>query len=151
MRRSKLRVYLHLVWGTHDRLPLVRPEIERRLYRSIAAEVRKLRCRVLAMGGMPDHVHLVVQLAATVTVAELLKQVKGVSSTFARVELCKGEFFSWHEGYSAFSVSGTHLARVIEYANGQKQHHASADLHPAWEEIDEEPGECVEIPEVEIG
>ncbi|MBI3948081.1 MAG: IS200/IS605 family transposase [Armatimonadetes bacterium] len=138
MRRSKVDVYLHLVWGTFDRLPLVQPEIERRLYRNLVAEARSCRCKVLAIGGTADHVHMVIKLAATVAVAVLLKQMKGVSSDFAREQLLHQDYFKWHGGYSAFSVTRTHLSRVIEYVKNQKQHHADGTIHQAWEEIDEE-------------
>ena len=83
MRRNKLALYLHLVWATWDRLPLIDPALERRLYRMIASVAQDQGCTVLALNGMPDHVHLVVTFPATITIAELTKQVKGTTSRFA--------------------------------------------------------------------
>ena len=77
---------LHLVWGTHARLPCITPEIERPVHRCIAGEARALGCDVLAIGGTADHVHLVVKLPTTVTIARLAQQVKGVSSHFVHDE-----------------------------------------------------------------
>lgn len=87
MRRNKLALYIHLVWATWDRLPLITPEIERRLHRNIESEARKQGCDVLAINGVQDHIHLLVTLPATITIANLVKQVKGVSSHFVNETL----------------------------------------------------------------
>ncbi|MBB6049071.1 transposase [Armatimonas rosea] len=58
MSSCERHIFLHFVWATRDRLPFVTPEIERRLYRMMEAKVRELGCRVAAINGMPDHVHL---------------------------------------------------------------------------------------------
>ena len=80
MRAPYTELYLHCVWATWDRLPLVTDDIEARLYAAIAAKCRELKCVPLAIGGVEDHVHLVVRLHTTVSVAQLLKGVKGSSS-----------------------------------------------------------------------
>ena len=71
-RRNKLRVPLHFVWATHTRLPLLTEDIERDVYRYIEKVCRDDKCDVLAIGGMPDHIHLLVLLANTMTMADLL-------------------------------------------------------------------------------
>lgn len=90
------------------------------------------------MNGTQDHVHLLVQLAGKTSVAELMKQVKGVSSAMVNDRNDIAERFRWQESYGAFSVSRSHLPRVIAYINNQKQHHATDSLWPQWEESDEE-------------
>src|SRR5579872_23782 len=99
MRKSKADIYLHLVWKTWERLPLVTLEIERSVYRCIVQEAERLKCTVLAIGGMPDHIHLAVRIPTTVCAAQLAQQVKGVSSTFVRKQLHPGELFRWQEGF----------------------------------------------------
>ncbi len=138
MKRNKLALYLHLVWATWDRLPWIEPSIERRLHRNIAAEARGMGCTVLALNGMPDHVHLVVKLPSTVTVANLVKQVKGVSSHFAGETLGLGSGPKWQGVYGAFAVSRWDLDRVIGYVKRQKEAHASGELVAEWEETAEE-------------
>jgi REP element-mobilizing transposase RayT len=83
-RKSYIEVYLHLVWATKRRLPLIAPEIERRLHGCISAEARRLRCEVLAVGGMPDHVHLAVSMPTVLSPAKLMQQVKGVALAFCQ-------------------------------------------------------------------
>jgi REP element-mobilizing transposase RayT len=62
VRRNKLALFLHLVWATWDRLPLIDPALERRLHRMMASLAQDQGCKVLALNGMPDHVHIVVSL-----------------------------------------------------------------------------------------
>ena len=138
MRRNKLALYLHLVWATWDRLPLITPEMERRLYRSIASEACDKGCKVLALNGMADHVHLVVSFPTTLTIADLVKQVKGVSSHFANEVLSPATQFKWQGSYGAFTVSRWDLDKIIQYVKRQKEHHAANDLWPEWEDAFEE-------------
>lgn len=99
------------------------PAIERRLYRMMEAKVRELGCRVVAINGMPDHVHLLVQ------------KVKGASSGFARNVLRQGEVFSWQHSYGVFSVGQGGVPKVVTYIANQKTHHADSELWDNWEQI----------------
>lgn len=117
---------------------MITPEMERRLYRNIGSEARKIGCTVLALNGMPDHVHLVVSFPTTITVADLVKQVKGVSSHFVNETLKPESQFKWQGSYGAFTVSRWDLERVIEYVKRQKDHHAADELFPEWEDAFEE-------------
>jgi REP element-mobilizing transposase RayT len=68
MPRDTLAIYIHLVWATWDRLPLITPAIERPLHRVIALEAQKMGCTVLALNSVPDHLHILVQMPSTVLV-----------------------------------------------------------------------------------
>ena len=138
MRRNKLAVYLHLNWATWDRLPLIAPNIERRLYRNIESQAQQMGCAVLALNGTSDHTHLLVSIPSTITIAELVKQVKGVSSHFANEELVPDNQFKWQGNYGAFSVSRWDLDKIIAYIKRQKEHHDANDLVNEWEECFEE-------------
>ena len=138
MRRSKSEIYLHFVWATWQRRPWVTEAIERDVYRCIENEARQLNCAVLALNGMPDHVHLLVQIPTTLCPSHLAKQVKGVSSAFINDNFSVEERFHWQENYAVFSVSRSHLKRVIRYVNRQKEHHAQGTTWMEWEEVDEE-------------
>ena len=134
MRRNKLQLYLHLVWATWDRLPLILPAWERRLYREIEAEARGMGCLVLALNGMVDHVHLVVSMPSTVSVADLAKQVKGVSSRFINQVLAPETEFRWQGAYGAFTAGADGLDALVQYVKNQARHHAEQTLWPEWEE-----------------
>jgi REP element-mobilizing transposase RayT len=125
MRAPYTQLYLHAVWATWDRLPLITPDVELRLYGEINEKCRALKAHPLALGGMPDHLHLLVRLPTTLAVATLLKEVKGASSHLVTHEIEPGEFFKWQGAYGAFTLSKDEVPRVIDYIRNQKEHHAS--------------------------
>ena len=134
MRAPYTQLYLHLVWATWDRLPLITDEIEPRLYAAIAQKCRQLKCVPLAIGGTANHVHLLVRLHTTVSVAQLAKEVKGSSSHLVTHEITPGEFFKWQGAYGAFTLRKEDVPVVQAYIERQKEHHAMADLWPDWEQ-----------------
>ncbi len=138
MRRSKSEIYLHLVWATQDRQPLITPTVRERLYPFLEMQVRHLRCQILAIGGMPDHVHLVVRTPTTVCAAQLMKLAKGSSSAFVNDLTLRTPYFRWQEGYGVFSLCRPLLGKVIRYVEDQEQHHSLGRVWNEWEEIDEE-------------
>lgn len=139
MRRSKIRAYIHFVWATAQRLPVILPEYEADLYHCISAEAARMKCEVLAIGGMEDHVHLFVAYSALASFGEFMRRVKGVSSKYMKDQVLPTEsFFYWQEGYGLFTVSPSHVNTVSEYVLNQKQHHTEGTLRPALEEPDEE-------------
>ena len=138
MRQTKAEIYLHFVWATHQRQPLVNLDIERDVYRCIESEAKRLKCVTLAIGGMSDHVHLFVRIPTKISAATLMQQVKGVSSTFVRDQLKTNSYFGWQDGYGVFSVSRPHIQYVVDYIENQKRHHANGTFWGQWEEADQE-------------
>jgi len=135
MRHDKIELYIHLVWATWDRLPLILPDIERALYRSIGETAQSLGCRVLAINGMPDHVHVLLRIPATLPVSKLVQQLKGFSSRFANDQLQLDYKFKWMGFYGAFSVSRWDVPKIMTYINGQKEHHGADKLMPELEDF----------------
>ncbi len=133
MPASHAEIYLHFVWGTMRRLPMLVGAVEQAVLASIAEEAHAAGAEVLAIGGMPDHVHVAARLRATVAPAELMRRVKGVSSTTGRVTAGNRGAFSWQDGYGVFSFSRSHLDQVTAYVRNQKRHHASGKLWEPWE------------------
>jgi putative transposase len=133
VRRSLVAVYVHLVWATWDRLPLLDGAIERDVHRAIQAKVRDLGGEPLAVGGVEDHIHALVQLPATVSVAELAQGLKGASAHLVTHQLQPDEFFRWQGTYAAFSVSPRQLAKTKDYIARQREHHAIGGPAVRWE------------------
>ena len=138
MRRSKSEIYFHFVWATQERQPLITPAAQKRLHAFLEMQARHLGCQVLAIGGMPDHVHLVVRTPTTVCAAQLMKQVKGSSSAFINDLTRRTPYFRWQEGYGVFSLSRPVLRKVIPYVENQERHHQQGPVWAEWEDIDEE-------------
>lgn len=128
-----LSLFIHLVWATDGRRPLLGPDIEPQVYQVILAKCRALGCPAIAIGGMPDHVHLLAELHPTRTIAELAKEIKGASSHAATRAFGAGQAFRWQTGYGAFSTSRPDVPRVKAYIQRQKEHHASGTLLPSLE------------------
>lgn len=133
MRRTRLTVFVHLVWATWDRLPLLTDDLTREVYRAIGAKCTELRAEVIAIGGVADHVHLLVELPATLTIAHLVGQVKGVSAHLINHRLTPGASFKWRGAYAAFSVSPRAVPRVVDYIARQQEHHAAGTAIPELE------------------
>jgi putative transposase len=140
-RQSKIDVHYHLVWATKHRQGWLDGPCERLAYSVIRREAEEVGCVVLALNGMPDHVHLVVRTRSCVSPATLAKQVKGVSSTCINDAQILGDtLFRWQDGYACFSLSRSHVARVIGYVERQKEHHSDQTIWAEWEETDVEVG-----------
>lgn len=133
MRAPYTQLYLHCVWATWDRLPLVTPQVEARMYGCMEDKCEELKCEALAIGGMTDHVHLLARFPATLEVARLVKEVKGASSHLMTHELCPGVFFKWQGAYGAFTVGKEGARQVAAYVRNQKVHHAEGRLLEEWE------------------
>jgi putative transposase len=129
-----LQLYLHLVWATWDRLPLITPDVESRLFAALAAKARQLRCDPLAIGGVADHVHVLASLPATVTVASLVKELKGASSHLVTHEVTPGAEFRWQGGYGAFTLARRDVPLLRRYVTEQKRHHATGSTKEVWEQ-----------------
>lgn len=144
MRTPYTQLYVHLVRATWDRLPLITPAIEPRIYACIAQKCRELKCVPLAIGGIEDHVHLLARLHTTTGVASLAKEVKGASSHLVTHEITPDEFFKWQGAYGAFTLCKRDVPQVLAYVRHQKQHHAHRALIEEWERVYEpESGEQI--------
>lgn len=119
MRRALNRVWVHFVWATWNRLPLIEP----RVYAAIRAKCEALKCPVVALGGAEDHVHLLVRLHAQVSQSDLMRDIKGASSHLVTHEITPDAFFKWQGAYGAFAVDAENLPRIVRYIECQKEHH----------------------------
>lgn len=109
MPQSLACVYVLAVFSTKDRLPhLADRELRKRTLAFIAEVIRKQECAVVEVGGYVDHVHFLCRLSRTITLADLMKETKRVSSHFLKSHVAD---FAWQGGYAAFSVDPTALNR----------------------------------------
>jgi putative transposase len=128
MPNNKLSLYLHLVWSTWDRAHIIHADIERSLYRCIQETAQKHGCTVLAINGTSNHVHVLLSIPTTISIAELVQQLKGVSSHFINNEFIQEAPFKWQGSYGAFSVSAWEKEKIRAYIRQQKTHHKTGEL-----------------------
>jgi putative transposase len=124
---SVWKTYYHLVWATADRQPLILETSEPDLYRYISTKCRLLNCPLHAVGGTVDHIHLVVSIPPSLSIAEFVKQIKGSSSRWMNQSQPNGRF-AWQREYGVFSLGSKQLEQAVAYVEHQKQHHASGNL-----------------------
>ena len=136
-RYSKVQLPIHFVWATIDRRPILIPAIERHAYRIIENKAQQLKTTVLALGGMPDHIHLAVLFSPNITIAAFVQQVKRAANNAINESYGDKITFAWNPGYSAFAFPYGRRQIVIDYINHQKTHHANAKTINDWEEIGE--------------
>lgn len=122
----------HIVFSTQERAPFIDPELRDHLYPYLAAIVRNESGSLLAIGGMPDHVHLLVRLKPTACLADLLRSIKANSSRWVHERSGPARRFGWQEGYGAFSVSQSSSAGVCKYIQNQEERHRKKSFEEEW-------------------
>ena len=118
------QIWIHAIWSTKDRQPLITSKIEKVLFGFLRKELEELDCPVRIINGMPDHVHCLFLLSPKKSVADIIKQLKGSSSHFINQSSLTEERFSWQTGYACFSVSRSVVEKTFKYIQNQKKHHA---------------------------
>lgn len=121
MPQSLSRVYLHVIFSTKDREKDLMPKIRDKLHSYIGGTLNDLDCQSIAIGGMADHVHLLFCLGRTITMADVVKQVKANSTLWLKRQL--GCNFAWQRGYAVFSLSKSQVEEVRKYIENQEEHH----------------------------
>lgn len=130
------RLYYHLVWATKERQPLIYPNKEVELYNYIIGKADALRCIVHAIGGMKDHIHVVVSIPPNLSIADFVKNIKGSSAHYMNQGLSASlNKFSWQEGYGVFSLGGKQLEQAVDYVKNQKAHHLNGTASAYLEQM----------------
>ena len=133
MPQSYSMVFVHVVWATWDRQPLLEESVRARVWAIVAEQLRRLGSAEVVVGGVSDHVHVLFALPPTTSVSAAVKQIKGASSRFAFSPAAQVAV-RWQRGYFATSVGTSEVDRVKAYVRNQAHHHGegtvSADLEP---------------------
>lgn len=123
MPNTYTQIHIHAVFAVQNRQSLIENEWKDRLYQYMIAIIQNHEHKVLAIGGMPDHIHILFGMRPTQSLSDLMKAVKGDSSKWINeMHFVKGRF-SWQQGFGAFSYSKSQLPAVINYINNQQKHH----------------------------
>ncbi|CAN5508159.1 IS200/IS605 family transposase [soil metagenome] len=123
MPQSLALVIVHLVFSTKDRQPLLGASIRPALHAYLATVARNAGCECHRVGGVADHVHLAIRFSRTLTIADLVEELKTSSSKWLKTQSAELAAFSWQRGYGAFSVGPADLDALRAYIDGQEKHH----------------------------
>lgn len=123
MAGTHTRIVLHVVFSTKDRAPVITPDLQPRLYDYMGGILRAEGATLFAIGGMPDHIHVLLRMRTDAALADLMRTLKGRSSHWVHETFPEHAAFGWQDGYSAFSVSRSQEAVVKQYIERQEEHH----------------------------
>jgi putative transposase len=135
MPHSFNKIWIHAIWATKDRMPLIHSNVENQIHHFISEQLSEQGCPVKIINGMPDHIHCLFLLNPQKSMAEVVKQIKGSSSHFVNQNNLIGEKFAWQTGYAAFSVSESIVEKVFHYIQNQKQHHTKKTFQQEYDEF----------------
>ncbi len=138
MPSSYVAAYFHIVFSTKDRRPFISPEWEARLFSYLGGIVKGMGAMPLKIGGIADHVHLLISLRSKHRLDYFLRDLKGDSSIWIHKEITR--MFEWQKGYGAFSVSPTAIGSVSRYIERQPEHHRKVDFKTEFTELLEKAG-----------
>jgi putative transposase len=116
---------MHIVFSTKERRPFITPALEQRLWPYIGGIARDNQMKALKVGGVADHVHVLLSIPSTVTIAKAVQLIKGNSSKWIHETYPDMADFEWQEGYEAFSISVSGLSDTLAYIDNQAEHHAT--------------------------
>ena len=123
MPQSLHHKYGHIIFSTKDRLPLITPEIEPRLYEYLGGILRASDATLLEINGTPDHIHILLRETKSTADQDFLKHLKGDSSHWFNATFPTNTKFAWQRGYAWFSVGPQDVEAAAQYIRNQKEHH----------------------------
>lgn len=133
MPSSHICLNVHLVFSTKNRLPIISNDFRERLYSYLGGIIKGLEAMPLAIGGVSDHVHLLVSLKSKHRLDYFLRDLKADSSIWIHTELKKK--FEWQKGYGAFSVSPSNIEGVKKYIANQEEHHRQKTFQEEYRDL----------------
>jgi REP element-mobilizing transposase RayT len=120
---SCVSAYFHCVFSTKERRRHITPALRERLWPFLGGIARQNKMKAIEIGGVEDHVHILLSLSSTMTISKALQLIKGGSSKWVHETFSEHHQFAWQEEYGAFSVSMSQLDKTVEYIKGQEAHH----------------------------
>jgi len=123
---------IHCVFSTKERRKLITPELRERLYPYLGGIARENKMKALSIGGVQDHVHALLTIPSTLSIAKAVQVLKGNSSKWVHETFPNQRLFEWQEGYGAFSIAVSGVEDTIRYIQSQKEHH---ELHSFQDEL----------------
>lgn len=135
MPQSLSNILIHLIWSTKDRHPWLAPGIRETTHAFLAGAVRQCDCEAYRVGGVADHVHLAVRLSRTLSVADLVKEIKTASSKWVKTQDVTLHDFAWQQGYGAFSVGMSQKETLLHYIDHQEEHHRTRTFQDEYRDF----------------
>lgn len=135
MGQSLVKNYVHIVFSTKYRQPLIRSPYEEELHSYLGGICKNLECPPIIVGGYTDHVHILCRLSQKIPLMKLLEEVKSHSSKWIKTKHESLRNFYWQNGYGAFSVNPAEVDRVVNYIANQHAHHGKKTFQQEYRSL----------------
>ncbi len=132
MLHSHVRNWLHIVWATKGRMPIISPKEAIQISTFIIEKSKEMNVSLLNVNIQPEHVHELINLPANICLADYMKKIKGSSSHWINKNNLFSEKFSWQRGYGAYSVSASQIEKVKNYIIKQNEHHKKSSFEKEY-------------------
>ena len=133
--KSHKSIYYHVVIATEQRRPFIIQNIQGQVYHFIENKCKRLGLYLHRIGGVEDHIHMLIYIPPKMAVADVIGQLKGSSSYFVNKELAGDGALYWQKGYGIFSVSEDDLGMIDEYIKNQAARHKKGSISERFEEL----------------
>ncbi len=140
MPQSLARLHIHLIFSTKNRERILVDGVRTSLHAYMATVLQNLGCPPVLINSVEDHVHILFDLARTVSVSEAVEDVKKHSSKWIKTQGNEFAHFAWQAGYGAFAVSESNVAAVREYIASQQEHHRKKSFQEEYRAVLERHG-----------
>jgi len=135
MANTYTQLYVQIVFAVQGRVSSIRPNWEDELYKYITGIVQNRKHKMLAINGMPDHIHIFLGLNPNESISELVREIKKASNSFINERTFSKYSFKWQSGYGAFSYKRSDLDTVVNYVMNQKEHHKKKTFKEEYLEL----------------
>jgi putative transposase len=140
MANTYTQIHIHVIFAVKFRAGLIKNEWKNDLYKYITGIAQNNQHKILAINGMPDHIHILIGMRPNQSLSDLIQDIKGSSSKWINTQnFVKGKF-EWQQGFGAFACSKSHVPKVISYIENQESHHSSASLVDEYKQVLEKSG-----------
>jgi putative transposase len=141
MSHTLTKIWIHTIFGTKEREPLIAPGHEKLLYDHISSHLETdFGCHVRSIDGTANHIHILFRLDPKYAVKDILQNIKGESSHWMNQQDFLKIKFSWQTGYGAYSISDSNVPEVERYIRNQKEHHKRKSFDEEYRELLETNG-----------
>ena len=135
MANTYTQIYVHAVFAVEGRQSLIAPEHKIEIYKYMTTVVQNQKNKVMAINGMPDHVHLLIGLNPDIALSDLVRDAKAAASNLINDKRWVRGHFNWQREYGAFSYSKSQVPRVARYIEDQERHHAKRSFRDEYEAL----------------
>ncbi len=135
-----IRVWIHFVWSTKNRNPLLKKEVRQKLITHIKQNAKEKNIYLDCINGYTEHLHCLVSLGSDQTLSKVMQLIKGEASNWFNNNLMTDEKLNWQDEYFAVSVSESLLPKVRKYIDSQEEHHLSRPFSKEFDDFLERGG-----------